>query len=629
VDVEPPRQRVDRVSGPLTERARRASRRDELVALLTAPGQEFELVDTEVGGVPMRVFARGPATLRDLVLATGAFGDRDYLVDEDSRITFAQHLRLVIGLARCLLEDYGLRPGDRVAVSMRNYPEWAPVYYASMVAGLVVVPLNAWWTGAELRYALADCAARLVVADAERTARIVPYLAELGGVPVVEVRGSTAPPRGVRTWADLVASLDPAACAPDVSVSPDDDATILYTSGTTGRPKGAVATHRNHCTNVRNMWLMAAVNAALAATTKTPASGPADSNAPVGASASLNVAADLGAPPNSNAGGDRAAPQPGTLCTFPFFHIAGINALCAAAHAGAKLVTMYRWDHAKAAELIRRERLTLVSGVPTVVRELLEHAEPDTFETVATIGMGATSIPPELVARIGDRFATRIAPSNGYGLTETTSAVATNSGADYLAHPDSVGRPLPTVDVRVVDPTTGRDVADGEIGELWFRGATVVRGYWNDPGATEAAFTDGWFHSGDLGRLADGWLYVVDRLKDVVIRGGENIYCTEVEAALFEHPAVVDVALVGVPDPALGEEAVAVVQPRPDVRPDAELAERLRQHVAERLAAFKVPRAVVFRDDPLPRTPTGKVVKRALRTELTGVAGSTREELPR
>jgi long-chain acyl-CoA synthetase len=582
------------VSDPLSEQVRRVSRRDELVARLTAPGQEFELVDTEVGGVPMRVYARGPATLRELVLATEAFGDRDYLVYEDTRITFAEHLRLVVGLARCLLEEYRLRPGDRVAVSMRNYPEWAPVYYASMVAGLVVVPLNAWWTGAELRYALADCAARLVVADAERTARIVPYLAELGGVPLVEVRGSTAPPREARTWADLVASLDPAASAPDVSVSPDDDATILYTSGTTGRPKGAVATHRNHCTNVRNMRLMAAVNTALAATTQA-----------------------------------QSGPQPGTLCTFPFFHIAGINALCAAAHAGAKLVTMYRWDRANAAELIRRERLSLVSGVPTVVRELLEHAEPGTFETVATIGMGATSIPPELVARIGDTFATRIAPSNGYGLTETTSAVATNSGADYLAHPDSVGRPLPTVDVRVVDPATGRDEADGEVGELWFRGSTVVRGYWNDPSATEAAFTDGWFHSGDLGRLADGWLYVVDRLKDVVIRGGENIYCAEVEAALFEHPAVADVALVGVPDPALGAEAVAVVQPRPGVRPDAELAERLRQHVAERLAAFKVPRAVVFRADPLPRTPTGKVVKRALRAELAGAAGATREELPR
>jgi long-chain acyl-CoA synthetase len=628
VNVEPPRQRVRRVSGPLNEQAHRVgSRRDELVARLTAPGQEFELVETEVGGVPMRVYARGPATLRELVLATEGFGDRDYLVYEDTRVTFAEHLRLVVGLARCLLEEYRLRPGDRVAVSMRNYPEWAPVYYACLVAGLVVVPLNAWWTGAELRYALADCAARLVVADAERTARIAPYLTELDDIPLIEVRGSTRPsppvaarggywhprlPR-VRPWADLIGSLDLAASPPDVAVSPDDDATVLYTSGTTGRPKGAVATHRNHCTNVRNMRLMAAVSAALTATPNAPASSntPADGRA------------------GSNPPADPEAPQTGTLCTFPFFHIAGINALCATAHAGAKLVTMYRWDHAKAAELIRRERLTLVSGVPTVVRELLAHAEPSTFDTVTTIGMGATSIPPELVARIGGTFATRIAPSNGYGLTETTSAVATNSGADYLAHPDSVGRPLPTVDVRVVDPATGRDAADGEVGELWFRGATVVRGYWNDREATGSAFTDGWFRSGDLGRLADGWLYVVDRIKDVVIRGGENIYCAEVEAALFDHPEVADVALVGVPDPALGEEAVAVVQPRPGVRPGAELAERLRQHVAQRLAAFKVPRAVVFRDDPLPRTPTGKVVKRALRAELTGVARSTPEELSR
>jgi long-chain acyl-CoA synthetase len=238
--------------------------------------------------------------------------------------------------------------------------------------------------------------------------------------------------------------------------------------------------------------------------------------------------------------------------------------------------------------------------------------------------MGAAPIPPELIDRIGGTFGSLIAPTNGYGLTETTSAVTTNIGADYLAHPDSVGRLVPGADMRVVDPGSGADVPDGEVGELWFRGPNVVRGYWNDPAATEAAFTDGWFHSGDLGRVQDGWVYVVDRMKDVVIRGGENIYCAEVEAALFEHPSVADVALVGVADGALGEEAVAVIQPRPGVAADQGTAEELRRHVAGRLAAFKVPRHVVFRAEPLPRTPTGKVLKRDLRAavaaELAGGA---------
>ena len=568
------------------------SQRAALAARLTAPGGSFELVDAVVGGVPMRVYAGGPATLRELALASAAFGDRDFLVYESTRVSFAEHAHTVAGLARCLLEEYRLRPGDRVAVSMRNYPEWAPVFYAAVVAGLVVVPLNAWWTAGELRYALADSGARLVFADAERTALLAPHLGELGGVPLVEVRGSGAPARGVRPWAELVASLDPAATVPEVAVSPDDDATILYTSGTTGRPKGAVATHRNHCTNVLNMRVGAVVSAALANGGEVPAPDP-------------------------------AAPQPGALCTFPMFHIAGINALCGAAHAGSKLVTLYRWDRVLARELIQRERLTLASGVPTVMRQLVEDAaaDPAPLASLAGIGMGAAPIPPELVGRIGGTFGQLIAPTNGYGLTETTSAVTTNIGADYLAHPDSVGRLVPTAAVLVVDPG-GAAVPDGEIGELWFSGPNVVRGYWNDPVATAAAFTDGWFHSGDLGRVTNGWVYVVDRMKDVVIRGGENIYCAEVEAALFEHPSVADVALVGVPDPVLGEVAVAVVVPRPGTEPGEAAAAALREHVARRLAAFKVPRYVVFRADPLPRTPTGKVLKRDLRVAVISEVGA-------
>jgi long-chain acyl-CoA synthetase len=569
------------------------SRRAELAARLTAPGGPFELVGAVVGRVPMRVYAGGPATLRELALASAAFGDRDFLVYGAERYTFAEHARTVAGLARCLLEEYGLRQGDRVAVTMRNYPEWAPIFYAALVAGLVVVPLNAWWTAGELHYALADCGARLVFADAERTALLASHLGDLGELPLVEVRGAGTPAPGVRPWAELVASLDPAATAPEVTVAPDDDATILYTSGTTGRPKGAVATHRNHCTNVLNMRVGAVVSAALANGGEVPAPDP-------------------------------AAPQQGVLCTFAMFHIAGINALCGAAYGGGKLVTMYRWDRALARELIRRERLTLASGVPTVMRQLVEDAAADAapLASLASIGMGAAPIPPELIGRIGATFAQLISPTNGYGLTETTSAVTTNIGADYVARPDSVGRLVPTAEVLVVDPGSGAPVPDGEIGELWFRGPNVVRGYWNNPAATGAAFTDGWFHTGDLGRVEYGWVYVVDRMKDVVIRGGENIYCAEVEAALFEHPSVADVALVGVPDPVLGEEAVAVVVPRPDTVPGEAAAAALRDHVARRLAAFKVPRYVVFRADPLPRTPTGKVLKRDLRVAVISEVGA-------
>ncbi|WP_028921180.1 class I adenylate-forming enzyme family protein [Pseudonocardia acaciae] len=559
-----------------------AGSRAELTARLTAPGQEFEVAEREVGGVPMRVYTRGPQTLRELVLNTTAFGDHDFLIYQDERRSFAEHLRLASELARCLLDEYGLSHGDRVAVSMRNYPEWAPVFWAAQLAGLVVVPLNAWWSAPELCYALTDSGARLLVADAERTALLAPRRDELGRIPLVEVRGAGRPAPGVRGWDELVDSLATHADAgePDVTVAPDDDATILYTSGTTGRPKGAIGTHRNHCTNTRNMVLGATVSA---------------------------IFANGGTPPPPP---DPDAPRPGTLCTFPFFHIAGINALCVTTALGARLATLYKWDLEQARELIRRERLTTASGVPTLMRQLV--ADGGGLDSLATIGMGGTSIPPDLIGRIDAEFGSLVAPGNGYGLTETTSAVATNTGADYVARPDSVGRCVPGADVRVVDPATGADLPDGEVGELWFRGPNVVRGYWNNPAATEEAFTDGWFHSGDLGRVQDGWLYVVDRLKDVVIRGGENIYCTEVEAALFEHPAVADVAVLGVPDADYGERAVAVV-----VAENHATADELRRHVAERLAAFKVPDHVIFRTEPLPRTQSGKVLKKDLRTELT------------
>jgi long-chain acyl-CoA synthetase len=561
-----------------------ASQRAPFVERFTAPGQRFEVGERMVRGVPMRVYTTGPQTLREIALASRAFGDRPFLVYRDEHWTYAEQARIIAGLARCLEEEYGLRKGDRVAVSMRNYPEWAPIFWATQVLGLILVPLNAWWTAAELRYALADADARFVIGDAERAALLAPHLDELGHIPLIEVRGSERPAPGVRKWDNLLASLDPAATPPDVEVNPDDDSTILYTSGTTGRPKGAIGTHRNHCTNVRNAQLNAFVSATIKAGGEPPAPDP-------------------------------AAPQPGTLCTFPLFHIAGITIIGGTPLMGAKLATQYKWDREEARELVRRERLTNVSGVPTVMQQLLEDAaaHPEDYASVATVAMGGAPIPPVLVGRVKTTFDRPVAPGNGYGLTETTSAVVANSGSDYLSRPDSVGRCHPGTDMRVVDPATGKDVAEGAVGELWFRGPNIVRGYWNNPEATAAAFTGGWFRTGDLGRVADGWVYVVDRIKDMVIRGGENIYCAEVEGVLFEHPAIEDATIVGVAHESLGEETVAIVV----LREGATLtAEDVQRHVAERLASFKVPAHVVFRSEPLPRTQTGKVLKHELRSVL-------------
>ncbi|MCW0214593.1 MAG: acyl--CoA ligase [Pseudonocardia sp.] len=572
-------------TAPTTSTDFGGSVRSATTARFTGPGGPFALTDTTVRGIPWRVFERGPHTLRELFEHSIGWGDRVFTVFEEEHLTYAEHGRLVAGLAKLLHDDYGLRQGDRLAVTMRNFPEWMPLFYAAQVSGIVFVPLNAWWTAPELRYALSDSEAKLVVADAERTALLAPHLAELP--PLIEVRGGE-PGAGIRSWADVLASIDRDAPLPDVEIAPDDDATILYTSGTTGKPKGAIGTHRNHCTNILNTLL--------------------------GATVGLTIA-NGGVPPEP----DPDAPQAGALCTFPLFHIAGITSLTYTPLTGGKLVTQYKWNREEARELVRREALTGVSGVPTVMRQLVEDAiaDPEGFGTLAAISMGGAPIPPDLIGSIDDTWSSVVAPANGYGLTETTSAVVSNSGQDYVTHPDSVGRCAPGADVRVVDPATGEDAEPGGVGELWFRGPNVVRGYWNNPEGTAAAFTDGWFHTGDLGLTRDGWVYVVDRMKDVVIRGGENIYCAEVEGALFEHPAVADVAIVGIPHERLGEQAVAVVNLHEGTDGEVTAAD-LQQHVRERLAEFKVPEHVVFRSEPLPRTPSGKVLKRELRTAVAG-----------
>jgi long-chain acyl-CoA synthetase len=554
-----------------------------VVAALTAPDAEFALTDTLVRGVPMRVYRRGPATLRALLADTAAFGDRTFTVFREERRSYADHLRLVAGLAEWMRAEHGLVRGDRIAIAMRNYPEWTPVFWAAQVSGLVVVPLNAWWTGPQLAWALRDSGARLLVADSERLGLLQ---GQDGLPPVLRVRAAGPPAAGQQDWADVVAALDPAAGLPDVDVHPDDDATILYTSGTTGRPKGAVGSHRNHCTNALNVLLQARASAWLAAGGPPPAPAP-------------------------------DAPQPGTLLAYPLFHIAGLNGMYGAALTGGKLATLHRWDAAEARELFRRERLTTGAGVPTVMSDVAELAiaHPEDMASLTRIGMGGAPIPPGLVRRIAAELGPRVAAANGYGLTETTSAVCANTGPDFAAHPDSVGRPAPGADLRIADPDTGAELPDGEIGELWFRGPNIVRGYWNDAEATAAAFTDGWFRTGDLGLRRDGWVHVVDRMKDVVLRGGENVYSVEVEGALHGHPAVAEAAVVGLPHPTLGEEVAAVVRVAPGTTADTD---SLLAHAATLLPAFAVPTRVIWRDDPLPRTATGKVLKGDLREELNG-----------
>jgi acyl-CoA synthetase (AMP-forming)/AMP-acid ligase II len=518
------------------------------------------------------------------------FGDRPYLVYRDERISFAAAHHQVAALANWLVADAGVRKGDRIAIAMRNYPEWALAAWASFAIGAVIVPLNAWWTGSELQYGLEHSGSVVLVADDERIERLDGLLGPTAVRHVVRVRTDRAlgDPVDVHEWAQTVrwAPDAPAPVLPPADIDPDDDASIMYTSGTTGRPKGAVATHRNFTAFLMNLVHRTTVATAVAG-------APAD-----------------------------PAPPPATLLTFPLFHVGGLQSFLLPYTAfGGKVVLMYKWDVHEAIGLIEREQVTAIAGVPTTVFQLLEVAatEGRSLPSLGAISSGATLVPPELVRRIDQQFASRAAPTNGYGLTETSGAAIANAGREYVDRPDSVGRPLaPVNEVRVADPDSGEPLPAGEVGEIWLKGPTVVRGYFDDAAATAAAFVDGWFRTGDLGRLdADGYLYVVDRLKDVVIRGGENVYAAEIEAALYEHPDIAEAAIIGVPHDRLGEEVGAVVRRRAgsDLSVDD-----VQAHVAARLAAFKVPSHVWVVDDELPRNATGKVLKRELRRTYAGAS---------
>jgi long-chain acyl-CoA synthetase len=543
---------------------------------LIGPGAPFEVENVILDGVPLRDFVRAPRTIVDVFRMGAAHEALDHVVYESERLTFADVRRQSLSLARELRSSFAVRPGDRVAIAMRNLPEFVVSFWGAALAGAIVVPLNSWWTGGELAYALRDAAVSVLVADGERLERLAAG-ERLEGVRLVGVRAEA----GDVPFDELTsgARLDETEIP---QLGRDDPVTLMYTSGTTGRPKGALSTNRAAIANIWNMAFAASRDSLI-----------------------------TGRQPG-------AARQPASLSTGPLFHIGGVAAIIGGPLGGAKLVLMRRWDVTEALRLAREEEVTSLGGVPAVARQILEH--PATGELgldVRTFPMGGAAVPPDLAARAIETFGDGVQILNGYGLTETTSAVVTNVGAEFASRPDSVGRPNLTADVRVID-ADGEPLGTGEVGEICVRSPQVVRGYWNDEAATKESFAGGWFRSGDVGYLdPDGYVHVVDRMKDVVIRGGENVYCAEVEAVLCEHPGVAEVAVVGLEEPVMGERVCAVVVPRPGS--DVRLAD-LRAFAAGRLAGFKCPEALQLASE-LPKTATGKVAKNAVRAEVAGAAG--------
>ena len=541
-----------------------------------APGTMFEITVAEVGGIPTKVFTGTPPNIRALFELAAARQD-DFIVYEDERWPMPRLLEMAGQIGHALVQDLGVAKGDRVAIAMRNYPEWIAAFVAITSIGAIAVPLNAWWVTDEIVYALDDASAKVVLADEQRLNRI--DQAEPGAITaqVVVVRTSEAAAKRATRLEDL---LRDGTTMPQVEIDPDDDMTILYTSGTTGHPKGAISTHRAVLSALMSFAARAAVSAVREAETSD----------------------DSGA----------ETPQTAFMLCVPLFHVTGlIPVMLGSFVSGAKLVMTHRWDPDRALELIEQERVTNFVGVPTMSWDLLEaptFSQRDT-SSLRSVGGGGAPMPPELVRRIDDNFSNG-RPGLGYGMTETNAYGPQNSGDDFLSHPTSTGRPVPIMDLRVTDPL-GTVLPQGETGEIWFRGPMLIRGYWNRPDATADTIVDGWLRSGDIGRVDDdGFVYVSDRAKDMVLRGGENIYCAQVEAAIYEHPAVYEAAVYGIPHERLGEELACHVMVKPGQSLDAEA---LREFLGTRLAQFEIPTSVSIVTEQLPRNASGKILKRDLR----------------
>jgi long-chain acyl-CoA synthetase len=557
--------------------------------LLTAPGTMLEVGEEEVRGVRMKVWKNAPPTLREVYGLGSLFGARDHLVFEDERATVATFQAAANRFAHQLVADE-VKPGDRVAIIMRNLPEWPVAFWGGVLAGAIVTPLNAWWTGPELEYGLTNSGSSLAIMDVERYERVREHIDNcpaLRKIYVSRSREEIADPRVARfesvvgatgDWTGLQ-KVDP----PIRLAKPDDDVSIFYTSGTTGHPKGAVISHRNIISNMFNA-----------------------------ASAQARAFVRRGeAPPAPDPNG----PQKAFLISVPFFHATGCFAIMIPSlMTGNKIVMQRRWDCDQALALMAKERVTHFGGVPTIAWQVLDHPKVNDYDlsSIEGVSYGGAPAAPELVKRIKARFP-NAQPGQGWGMTETSATATSNGAEDYIRKPASCGVPSATGEAKIMS-MDGQVLPRGEVGELWYKGPIVVRGYWQNEKATAETFVDGWVKTGDLAKIdEEGFVYIVDRAKDMLIRGGENIYCVEVENALYDHPAVMDAAVVGKPHKTLGEEPLAVVHLKPGA---AATTEELRHHVAQKIAAFKVPVDVIFWPETLPRNANGKIVKTELKKRI-------------
>jgi long-chain acyl-CoA synthetase len=554
----------------------------------------FEMTTEVVRGIEMQVYKDRMTSLRQIPQMAGMRGDdQTFLVYGEETYGFQRFVETANSVAHALRADAGVGHGDRVAVLSQNNPEWCLTFWGTVTGGAILVGLNGWWKTEEIIYGLQDSGAKVLVADRQRFERIAGQLDEVPDLETIYLASDCDPADfteavgpahagKLRRFDELTAN--PTAEQVEQEIAEDDYAVIFYTSGTTGKPKGAISTHRNMIANLQNTMFGAVASAMTGAA----------------------VLAD----------GVTSGGQTASLFTSPLFHVSGCHStLVVGLLAGLKLVMPRgRFTPEKAFELIQEHKVNVWATVPTMIWRACEDPVRHDYDTssVVSVAFGGSPSADELQRKIRETFPNVKATTNAYGLTESSSVATSIGGEDALRKPTSVGPPVPTAELKIVD-SSGATLPQGATGAVCIKGPIIMAGYWNKPEATAETVRDGWLHTGDIGHIDDeGFLFITDRAKDMIIRGGENIYCVEIENRLVENPRIADAAIIGVPHPELGEEVKAVVQ----VEPGETVTEaEVKAWVAETLANFKVPTYVDVQTDKLPRNASGKLLKNVLRGE--------------
>lgn len=555
----------------------------EVTATLTGPDQIFEIQESEICGRMMKTWVNAPSSLREVWLASVNHGDNEYLIFQDERWTYGDAHEAVSRIANWLVSN-GVNQHDRVAIAMRNYPEWLLSYWAIVSIGAVAVGMNAWWAADELKYGLRDSCVKVLICDEERLSMFGEFQQEFKDLQVVAVRENELPKWAI-PWSNV---LNAAPLMPEVDIDPDDDTCIFYTSGTTGSPKGAQLTHRS-CVN----QLMSSL---------------------FGAQSQMNAIALLNGEELPDPADSNLNPLIG-LVAMPLFHVGANNCMAQVyTVVGGKLVLMHKWDAGEALRLIESEKITNFAGAPAMGRDLIGHREFNIrdLSSMGALGCGGAPVPPDLIEKI-DGNGVQVIPTQGYGLTETSGLVTVSCGIFLTSRPTSAGVLLPVCEIKTIDEN-GQDLPEGEKGEICLYGPHIIKGYLNQPEATADGIVQGWLRTGDIGFVdKDGFVYLVDRAKDMVLRGGENVYCAEVEAAMYNYPGVGECAVFPVSDIRLGEEVGAAIFLTNEAKINTD---ELRCFLKATLAAFKVPRYIWLLHEPLPRNAAGKFLKRNLRKTL-------------